>query len=118
MNMQGSAPVLLVTEDRHFGVAIARGYTPSVVESASSTSVPEDTPISALEAVYGKMPQRPSSLSSDYSREQIASAVQAEAAMQRWSNLFDVPSHALPPVSGLCTSFLELLTTVAPSEQN
>lgn len=117
--MQGSAPVLIVTEDRHFGVAVARGFTPSVVEAPSSTSAPESTTsISALEAVYGKVPQRPSNLSSENSREQIASAVQAEAATQRWSNLFDVPSHALPPVSGLCTSFLELLTTVAPSEQN
>ena len=115
--MQGSAPVLLVTEDRHFGVAVARGFTPSAVEAAASTSAPEST-TSALEAVYGKVPQRRSSVSSANSREQIASAVQAEAATQRWSNLFDVPSHALPPVSGLCTSFLELLTTVAPSERN
>lgn len=110
--------MLLVTEDRHFGVAVRQGYTPSAAQPAAvSAPAPTGPPVSALEAVYGKTPQRAVDASPQSSRERTAAAIQAEAVAQRWANLFDVPSHVLPGVSNLCTSFLELLTTSAPSER-
>ena len=117
--MQGTTPVLLVTEDRHYGVAIRQGYTPSAAQPAavSTISPTEEVPVSALEAVYGKTPQRAPGAARQSTRELTAAVIQAEAASQRWANLFDVPSHVLPGVSTLCSSFLELLTTSVPREE-
>ena len=44
-------------------------------------------------------------------RRQAAADAQSDAVTRRCEALFDVPSHALPSVSTLCSSFLEILTS-------
>lgn len=73
--------------------------------------------MSALESIYGRTaPAAPAARGN--ARERAAAAYQAEATAATWSHLFDVPSHALPGVFSLCTSFLELLTRRPDAQQS
>ena len=109
------SPLLVVTEDRHYGVAFAVG---AKLVSGPTHAIPAaegDRPPTALGNAFGQLQQDgagSSEAAADAScRRQAAADTQSDAVTRRWEALFDVPSHALPSVSTLCSSFLEILTS-------
>ena len=107
--------MLVITEDRHYGVAFAAGAKLVSGPAHGTQSGDGERPATALGDAFGQLQQGGASTSEAAadasSRRQAAADVQSDAVTRRWEALFDVPSHALPSVSTLCSSFLEILTS-------
>ena len=114
LRLQSMSPLLVVTEDRRYGVAFGAGAKLANIPAYGSTAVEGARLPTALEPAFGEL-QQGGTGSSDAAevsgRRQAAADAQSDAITRRWEALFDVPSHALPSVSTLCSSFLEILTS-------
>ena len=112
--MQGMSPLLVVTGDRQYGIAFAAGAKLASVPVYAAATVDGARPPTALDTAFGQLQQdgAGSTEAADASgRRQAAADAQSDAVTRRWEALFDVPSHALPSVFTLCSSFLEILTS-------
>lgn len=109
----GCSPLLILRDNRQYSVAAVPG---SAASAASATgeeaagSIPKEETLSVFEATFGK----------------VAAGAGGAAAMDvdggagvggkaRWAELFDAPSHVLPPPTALAHAFLTLLTTTPDS---
>ncbi len=61
--------------------------------------------VSAFEAAFGSLSAPPAG-----QQTQTGMDVDADPSRPRWKQLFDAPSHALPPPSALAQAFLRLIT--------
>ncbi len=109
------SPLLVITEDRHYSVAFAVGAKIVSVPAYGTPSDDGERPATALGNAFGQLQQAGAGTSEAAadasSRRQAAADAQSDAVTRQWEALFDVPSHALPSVSTLCSSFLEILTS-------
>jgi NET1-associated nuclear protein 1 (U3 small nucleolar RNA-associated protein 17) len=89
------------------GLAAVPGGIKAAMEAEKAAGADE----SALEAMFGKMDRLPGAVAAAGGMEggAAAAAEQAAAIKQAVNQLFDAPSHVLPPPSTLCPTFLELL---------
>jgi len=112
ISVPGCSPIVVFTQDREFSLAVCPDITQmdklmsSVgeihrIDSTTSNSVHRDLDNNAYKSMFGH--------DAKASRVQTPDAVEAirSTAYERNIALFDVPSHALPPVDKLCHAFLE-----------
>ncbi len=99
------SPILVLTEERSYAYLDAADQD-SMPRQGAPKKAAEAASASAYEAAFGPLP----------APDQVASAMDVDdtdalSSAPRWKQLFDAPSHALPPPTVLAQSFLRLVTT-------
>lgn len=117
--LPGASPLVVLTSQRTYAVVVDRdddnGNSTSTGNGhiGGASRLPQSRlqkdPKGALgvggyEAIFGASPQAKTKEGGG----DVAAAA-AAVATTPWSSLFDVPSHALPPMGTLCPAFLELM---------
>lgn len=110
--MQGMTPLAIITADRRYCIAAQQGAT--LLQGADNAVAGlEATPaLTGYQAAFG------ASLNAQAAREAAkehrAVGVQSLPALQpgskpAWSDLFDAPSHVLPPLTALLPMYLDVM---------
>ncbi|GLI71536.1 hypothetical protein VaNZ11_016768 [Volvox africanus] len=113
---EGCSPLLILRDSRQYSLAAVPGSKALLNPAKSQGGALESDPaLSAFEAAFGKpmVPDKASGAAAPMDTDVPAGAatVPAVGGRPRWADLFDAPSHALPPPTALADSFLKLLTS-------
>ncbi|KAG2432689.1 hypothetical protein HYH02_006674 [Chlamydomonas schloesseri] len=107
----GCSPLLILRDNRQYSVAAVPGSgiaSASAGEEAAAGPIPKEETLSVFEATFGKV------AAGGTAGGAVAMDVDGGAGVggkARWAELFDAPSHVLPPPTALAHAFLTLLTT-------
>ena len=105
-----------MTAERRYTIAADAGKTPLRGAESAATGMEEPGPLTGFQATYGSLNAR---AAKEALQLQAAVGVQSVFAMQNggkpaWSDLFDSPSHVLPPLSSLLPMYLDLMIAREP----
>ncbi|GIL68600.1 hypothetical protein Vafri_21848 [Volvox africanus] len=112
---ESCSPLLILRDNRQYSLAAVPG-SKALLNPATSRGALESVPaLSAFEAAFGKptIPDKAdgAAASMDMDVPGGAATVPGVGGRPRWADLFDAPSHVLPPPTALANSFLKLLTS-------
>jgi len=115
----GESPLVVLTADREYSIAArttGTGTNAGVSKGlADNTGNNRFTAVSGFEAMYGRSAKVASEINKDEKNkkgvEAAAAAAERGVDVSQLSELFDAPSHALPPMGTLCPAFLEFMIT-------
>ncbi|KAG2426597.1 hypothetical protein HXX76_012913 [Chlamydomonas incerta] len=112
----GCSPLLILRDNRQYSVAAVPGSSISTAaageDAAAAGPIPKEETLSVFEATFGKVAGGAGAGGVAAMDVDGGAGVSGKA---RWAELFDAPSHVLPPPTALAHAFLTLLTTAPDS---
>ncbi|GLC42212.1 hypothetical protein PLESTB_000643100 [Pleodorina starrii] len=109
----GCSPLLILRDNRHYSLAALAG-TKAVLDAALPQGPLErDQSLSAFEAAFGRPTVHANGTAAPMDVDGAAAAMTTVGGRPRWAELFDAPSHVLPPPAALASAFLTTLLTTS-----
>ncbi|EFJ41335.1 hypothetical protein VOLCADRAFT_107736 [Volvox carteri f. nagariensis] len=124
--VQGCNPLFILRDNRQYSLAAlpaskALHLDAVGLQGRAATPLERGQQLSAFEAVFGRTTGRQEAggpggaAPMDVDMAAVAAgAGSGSGGRPRWAQLFDAPSHVLPPPTALASAFLTLLTTADP----
>ena len=111
LSPQGMSPLVILTANRRYTIAAEADQTPLPAADTAMTGVDADIVTTGFQASYGSINAQ---AAKEAARLHKSVGVQSVFAMQpgakpAWVDLFDAPSHVLPPLSTLLPAFLDMM---------
>lgn len=109
---QGMSPLVIMTSAREYTIA---PHSDAQLQRAALPGAEEGPPeaVSGFKAAYGSLSDQAARQAAQRVQEAVGPqsvfARQGEKNRPPWAELFDAPSHVLPPLSTLLPSFLDLM---------
>ncbi|KXZ45497.1 hypothetical protein GPECTOR_54g239 [Gonium pectorale] len=110
----GCSPLLVLRDNRQYTVAALPGSHDGLLEAPTTATLEKEADRSAFEDIFGRTEVRQAVAPMDVDGDGGDVPYGHVGGRRPWAELFDAPSHVLPPPSALASAFLtSLLTTTA-----